>query len=159
MSKNLSKEEKIEMDVTEIGKKIKNQLRKEYPDCKFSVRTDSYTGGRSVKISLMEAPFKVIRDFDEISDLAKKEYDSERVRKAQNSNYHQLGRVSKEFEQDVWNNGVFLTEKGHNLFKRAKEIASQYNYDNSNPRTDYYNVNFSLELEIGKHNKPFSRID
>lgn len=160
----LSKKEKINLDTAEIAKRIRKKIKKEFPNCKFSVRTERYSGGSSITISLMEADFKVIRDIENISDFAIKDlgtaYDREKVKQSQERDYHQLNQhtLREEFNPDKWNNGLFLTEKAHNVLKRAVEISDYYNYDDSEPRTDYYSVNFSLSVEIGKHDKPFKRI-
>ena len=42
--------------------------------------------------------------------------------------------------------------------KRIVEIADYYNYDNSNTQTDYYDVNFSFDLNLGKWNKEFIEV-
>ncbi len=41
------------------------------------------------------------------------------------------------------------------MLKRMVEIIDQYNYDNSDSQTDYYDVNFALNLGLGKWNKAF----
>ena len=51
-------------------------------------------------------------------------------------------------------NGTYLTKEGHDLLKRVVEIVNQYNYNHSDAMTDYYIVNFSFDLELGKWDKP-----
>ena len=51
-----------------------------------------------------------------------------------------------------------MTEEGHNLLKEAVKIAEQYNYDNSDSMTDYYDVNFGFNIWIGKWNKEFKEV-
>ncbi len=165
-TKELTESEKRKLDTTKIAKKIKNQLNEEYPNCKFSVRTKRYTGGSSIKVSVMKADFKVVKDFEDISDFAVKDYieyrnavmDKEQLKKLQNEDYHQVSPTRKEHNPDTWNNGVFLTKEGHELIKRITEIADQYNYDNSDLMSDYYDVNFSFSIQLGKYDKPFKEV-
>jgi len=41
------------------------------------------------------------------------------------------------------------------LLKRVEQIIKQYHYDDSDIMTDYYCVNFSFSLDLGKWDKPF----
>ena len=66
--------------------------------------------------------------------------------------------ANDDFNPDVWNNGHFLTEETHNLLKRVCEIVNQYNYDDSDIQTDYFDTNFYLHLRIGKWDKPLIEV-
>ena len=39
------------------------------------------------------------------------------------------------------------------------QIVNQYNYDNSDSQTDYFDVNFYTHLNLGKWNKPFIEVE
>lgn len=159
----LTKSQKISLGTKEISKRIREQLKKEFPKCKFSVVTEYYSGGSAIHLNLMESDRKVIKDFDDISDLAlfQKEHNSnyskEDIKKIQETDNHQLNQYQliEEYKVNEWCNGVFLTEEGHNLLKRTVEIVNQYNYDDSDIMTDYFDVNFYLHISLGKWNKPF----
>lgn len=161
-NKDLTKQEKYSIDIKDIAKRVKQQLQKEFPSCVFSVTIERYSGGQSLSVSLMKSNFKVIRDFKDIPEmaffkLADHHYTKEQIEKMQSENYHQVNHYSfrDDFDPDNWNNGVFLTEQGHNLFKRVAEIVNYYNYDNSDIQTDYFDVNFYFHLNIGQWNKPY----
>ncbi|GAG40117.1 unnamed protein product, partial [marine sediment metagenome] len=118
--------------------------------------------GSSVHISLMKADRKIKQNFSDISEKAFLDYGSrlyakDRVRDLQTESYHQLNQyiLRQPYNKDSWCNGVFLTQKGHNLLKGVVEIADYYNFDDSDIQTDYYSVNFSLNLNLGKWNKAF----
>jgi len=159
----LTQSQKIELGTKEIAKRIREKLKKSFPNCKFSVRMDRYSGGSSISVYLMEANFNPIMDFKDIPEQAIYEktemqnYTREDLQKRQAKKYHQLNHyaLKEEYNPNNWCNGVFLTQKGHNTLKKAVEIAEYYNYDNSNPQTDYYSVNFSFDISIGKWDKPF----
>ena len=56
----LTDSEKINLGTKEITKRIRDQIKKEFPKCKFSVTCEFYSMGSSVHISLMEANFNPI---------------------------------------------------------------------------------------------------
>jgi len=156
----LTKHEKIHLGTKEIAKRIRGQLKEEFPECKFSVRIQYYSGGSSVTVRLMEADRKIKLRFDEIPEKAlcsyyANRYTTEELKRAQERDYHQLGHFYSDYNPDNWNNGVFLTYQGYMLLKRVEQIADQYNYDDSDIQTDYYSVNFSFSLDLGEWDKPF----
>ena len=48
-----------------------------------------------------------------------------------------------------------LNEEGKKLFKFIKETTDRWNWDNSDSMTDYFDVNFYLDLNVGKWDKEF----
>ena len=157
----LTKTEKINLGTTEIAKRIRKQLKTEFPGCKFSVTTEKYAGGSSININLMRAHRRVIKDIKDIPEVGitrlGEHYTREEVEKRQKAKYHQLNEytLQDEYDSQTWCNGVFLTEQGHNLLQKVVKIAGYYNYDDSVPEADYYSVNFALDIELGKWNKDF----
>jgi len=151
------------MGTTDIAKAVRKQLKNEFPGCKFSVTTEYYAGGSSISMSCMVADRKLVKDISEISEAAfdKQEfrngYSKEAIAKMQKQGEHQLNNYTLrlEYEEDVWCNGVFLTEEGHKLMQRAEAIVNQYNYDESDAMSDYFSVNFYLHTSLGKWDKPF----
>lgn len=159
---SLSRNDKISLSTTEIAKLVRKQLKAEFKDCKFSVRTKYYSMGSSLTVSLMRADKKIKKDFTEISESSlsfhrDNHYTPEQLKKLQEKTYHQLNEyvLRREYDANGWCNGLFLTERGHNFLKRVVEIADHYNFDDSDSMTDYYHVNFSFSLALGKWDKPF----
>ena len=159
--KELTQSEKISLPLKEIAKKVRQQLKEEFPKCKFSITTEYYSMGCSLHAYLIKADRRILKDVEEISDKAilrlGDSYSKEDLSKRQNADNHQLSQCSLrgDFEEDSWCNGSFLTPGGFKLLKRMVEIIDQYNYDNSDSQTDYYDVNFALNLGLGKWNKAF----
>jgi len=156
----LTKQEKYTMDLKDIAKQIKQQLKTEYPNCIFSVTIERYSMGQSLHVSLMQSDFKIIRDFKDIPEVAFLNigtgYTQEQIKQRQKENYHQLNHYSfNEYDPNSWCNGVFLTKQGHDLFKRICKIINQYNYNDSDIQIDHFDVNFYLSLNIGKWNKDY----
>lgn len=142
----------------ECAKIARTELKKLFPQCKFSVQTEYYSMGSTIHARLMQAPFKVVMSPHEITDEMTHRYgpSTERQREIQVKGYHQLNQYTFNDEYgDGWNNGVFLTRKGWELLKKMSEVVNRYNWDNSDSMTDYFDVNFHVSLYIGKFDKPF----
>lgn len=158
--KVLTQSEKINISLNDISKAVKQQLKKEYPYCKFSVRTQFYSMGQSLHISILETNFKIIMPFEQLSESAILSYtdnyrDKEQLKQMQESGDHQIsGLLGDVYNPDVWNNGVFLTEQGFNLVKRITELVNKFNYDNSDIQTDYFDVHFYTHYNIGQYDRP-----
>jgi len=136
-------------DTTKIAKLIRQQLKKEIPNCKFSVTKASFSGGSAITVALMAAPFPVFaQDVDRNGN--------EQGRGYSQLNYFQLRRG---FDYDCRDpgvcNGVFLTPEAWAVLSQAVKIGQQYNWDNSEIQTDYFDVNYYFDIAIGKWDKPF----
>ena len=110
----LTQSEKISLGTKEIAKRIRQELKEKFKDFKFSVTFESYSGGSSISISLMESKLKIKQDFKDLSEIAILKYtDSfrtqEKLKEMQEAEHHQLNHNIEKYNKDVWNNGVFLT--------------------------------------------------
>ena len=154
------KRELTDLPSKEIAKRVKKQITDEL-NVKVSVSFEHYSMGRTLHVSIMETSKRIIRNMDEIPEVALdyigSGYTRENIEQRQKKTYHQLSNYAcrDEYNERHWNSGVFLTEYGHNLTKRIEQIIRQYNYDNSDPMTDYFDVNFYTMLNIGKFDKPY----
>jgi hypothetical protein len=167
MNENYEERKKIrEIGFKEICKRVRTQLKQEFPFCKFSVVAEHYSGGRSLNVSLMKCDgVQILKKPNEITENAfwyygNKNYSKEQLISMQSKKYFQLNKYCffDEFNEDRFNNGVFLTKKGYNLLKRVTEIVEQYNWDNSDAMIDYFDVNFYFHFNIGKYNKDYEGI-
>lgn len=125
------------VDIKEIAKMVRKQLKKEFPQCKFSVRIERYSGGQSMTVSLMEAPFAATTNGEDYLQL----------------NHYKL---RSENYDDRFNDGV-VTEKAWSAMRRAVELMNEHNWDNSDAMIDYFDVNFYMSVHIGKWDKPFQQ--
>lgn len=133
----LTQKEKRSLGIKEIAKQVRERLAAEFPACKFSVTIDRYSMGQSLTVSLMSAPFPTFNQPTE--------------NKYTKVNHHWL-------KHTLPNETTIYTEECRTVLMRIKEIVNEYNYDNSDPVTDFYDVNFHFELNIGKWDKPFVQI-
>ena len=150
----------------EIAKRVRTQLKTEFKGCKFSVRTEYFSGGSSITVGLMRADRKIKLDFDKIpKDTLNRylnrnynPYTMDELRTIQGRKYHQLGENAFYHYQkydDHWNNGAFLTYQGYMFLKRVCQIVEAYHYVDSDIMTDYYNTNFYFHLQLGRYDRPF----
>jgi len=147
----------------DIAKWVRETLRQKFKDLKFSVRCEYYSMGSSIHVAIMKSnktkfiidPEKLTED--NISNSILSGRTMEQLRRMQVANSHQLNQYTlrEKWKPGSWCNGVFLTEKGHNVLQKILEIANKYNYDNSDSRMDYFDVNYYLHLNLGKWDNPF----
>ena len=157
---NLTDHDKINLGIKEITRRIREQVKQEFPSFIFSV---TFQDCNNITVSLMKSNIKVIQDFDKLTEKTILQYinnnsykSRETLKEQQEKKYHQLNsHYFNEYNPEKWNNGVFLTLEGFNLFKRISEIARFYNYDHSDLQTDYFDTNFYLNLHIGQWDKPY----
>jgi len=144
---------KTNKTLKEIARDIRMELKKEFPECKFSVRTEYYSMGQALHISLLSGNFqaitgKIVYDYEN-------SIETPRI-VACDKQYAQLSQFHLKDYSDGINNGVVLTIKAWEAMRRAYELTLKDNWDHSDPMTDYYSVNFALHLNIGCWDKPFT---
>ena len=109
----------------EIAKTIREDLKKEFPNCKFSVVMDN----SQIRVSLMssnESPYA----------------DGALTGHSQINHYY-------------INNDNRLTEAAKKMFSKVVEISTKEHYDHSQIEIDYFCTNYYLSLNIGKWDNPF----
>lgn len=109
----------------EIAKTIREDLKKEFPNCKFSAVVD-YPSIRIALMSSNESPY----------------IDGALTGNSQINHYY-------------INNDNRLTASAKQLFSKVVEIATKEHYDNSRIEIDYFDTNYYLSLNIGKWDNPF----
>jgi hypothetical protein len=120
-------------DIKEIAKRTRETLAKEFPTLTFSVSIERYSGGQSMSVSLMKGDFNPFAEKPENGHIQL------------NNNY--IDRDER------------LTEEGKKVMTRAREVAQTYNWDKSDPMTDYFDVNYYLHMGIGKWDKPYQEVE
>jgi len=125
-------------DITDIAKAVREYVKTKYPKSKFSVTTEKYSGGRALNVALISAPFNPIKD------------DSYWQVSSDNKKYYSINQFYIETSEA-------LTDEAKKLFVDIRSFYNQFNYDNSDPQTDYYSVGFSESLYIGRWDKGFEQ--
>lgn len=133
-------------DIKTIAKEVKQKLSSQYPNCTWSTRIKRFSGGQELQVSLLTAPFEAfLKDTD---------CNGNKV-----NGYAQLNQYQfkDEWKNEGINNGSTLTREAWDCMTYAYKVASIDNWNNSDPQTDYFDVNYWLHLEIGQWDKPFTR--
>jgi len=133
-------------DIKDIAREVKQELIKQYPDCKWSTRSERYSGGQSLTVTLISAPFEAF--------ASDKDCNGNDVRGYAQLNQYQF---SGQWHEERVNNGTPLTQEAWDCMAKAFRIASKDNWDKSDSQVDHFDVNYYLHLEIGKWDKPFIR--
>lgn len=150
------------LDIKEIAKRLRIHLKKRLPDHKFSVRIERYSGGQSMSILLMSAPYTPI-----IESISEEWQDGQCVivhkpvkEQIAQLNHHCLDDYKSQDETaHVRNNGYVIDDRTIKAMKIAVSFTSGYNYDDSDSMIDYFNVNFYMHIGIGSWDKEFENTD
>lgn len=116
-------------DLKEVNRIMREDLAKEFPKFKFSVVKDRNT----IDLSIVEMPYNPFED----GLAATRVY-----------------RYNRHWDRlDNLEGNRAISKKALEDFKRIAKIANKHNWDNSDPMTDYFDVNFYLNIYIGKPSK------
>lgn len=111
----------------EIAKILREYVKRVYPDHKFSVTTSYFSGGSSIRVALMSAPYEALLDGTK-----------------------QRGLNDYYLEQDRG-----LSPQALRVMQDVNRLIKSYRYSDCDGMIDYFDTNFYYDLAIGKWNKPF----
>jgi hypothetical protein len=117
----------INLSITDIAKAVREYAKTNdiLKECKFSITISRASMCQELNVTLMSAPKQVFVD---------------KTRKSmQGAHYHKEP----------------LTTYGQLVIETITEYVQSYNYDDSDPYTDYFSVNFYESINIGKWDRPF----
>lgn len=109
-----------------IFDKVREFLKATYPSYSFSVRKLSWN---SWKVSLMSADFYPYKDHDRLKGCI---------------NEYSVDRNAE------------ITDRCREVMMNIIRYVNSWNYDNSDLMTDYFDVNFYVDFEIGRSGKSFT---
>lgn len=131
-----------DMDIADIAKEVRSYAKKQYPDFSFSVTIERYSGGQSMTIALMSAPFEVCTGFKD-------------HRSGNTEPFKGHCTINQNFLNEETKNGYLLIDAARLVLLDVYQYANSYNYSDCDSMTDYFNVRFYITLNIGKWNKAF----
>lgn len=137
-------------DIKEIAKQVRIELKKEFPNCKFSVRIDRFSMGQAMKVSLMESPESPYASL--LSRPDRHDGSQHNI----NLDYNQINHhcLESDYDGNWYNNGIQLTKKAAKMLQKVVEISNRKNWNNSDAMIDYFDVNYYFDLTIGQWDKP-----
>ena len=110
----------------EIVGLVRTWLKEAYPRYRFSVRRENY---HSIHIRLMKADFEA---FTKAS-----------------------GKIQGDINHYHIASDKFLTDRAKEVMLNVRDFVMSYNFDDSDPMTDYFHTNFYLTLGIGSYRQPY----
>ena len=138
----------------QIAKEVRTQLKTEFPNCKFSVRTEYYSMGQSLHVTLVKSNFPVFKTETEMRETFRTEgwgkYDESDMVNLTNDVTRGYSQVNHYYIDD----SPEYTDKAKQVFNRVKEIYNADNWDKSDIVTDYFDVNYYVHFNIGTFEKP-----
>lgn len=120
-------------------KEIRNNLKKAFPEIKFSVRGKDYT---EVQVTILESPydfFNMINDYTPTNGM-KKIWDKKPEKHHQVNQYH------------IDRNWI---GKAKEILLKIYQLINKGNYDNSDSQRDHFDVGFYVSINIGEWDKPY----
>ena len=121
------------LDVKDIAKLIRKDLKKEFgKGNKFSVRISRFSGGQSIDITAKQVTDDLVYSYKEL-------YERNNLERLQWDNPDLYEYLNKLYQKQQ-----FLTD---DVRKTIKSIVDQYNYNESDPYTDYYDVGFYSHID------------
>ena len=130
-------------DIKDIAKDVRAELKVKFPQCKFSVAIERFTGGSELRVALMEAPMDALTsgEYAQVNHYVVRDYDYEDYQ----------GPACDTAGEPIES----MTMYGFRVMKAVEKIANRENWDESDPMVDYFHCNYYFNLAIGKWNKPF----
>ena len=111
----------------EIVELVRNWMKETYPKYKFSVSRHHYN---SIHIYLVKADFEAFKKDKGIVF------------------HHDVNHYNIDGDQT-------LTDRAKEVMKNVCDFVMSYNFDDSDPMTDYFCTNFYLTLGVGTYKKPY----
>lgn len=130
----------------EIAQLVRQFVKEQFPTYKFSVRTSYASMCQELHIDLKEAPCKVYKDFDELTEEEKRAV----IHKATRNNVFGLScwndsELKAEIEQ-IWDTrGNFyrvLSEQIQAAVEAVDGYTKSFNFEDCDGMIDYFHVNF-----------------
>lgn len=122
--------------INDIAKATREFVKKKFPKTKWSITVDKFSGGQALRVYLISAPFNPIKDEQPWGEAIG------------GGKYLSVNQYSFEKSESY-------TDEAKKVLKSVRDFYNQYNYDNSDPMSDYTNVRFYETLGIGKYDKGF----
>ena len=134
---------------TDDVKHIRNELKKELPQYKFSVVRDHHS---SVTISLMKGPaFNDYEYFDRYNNVTK-------TANLSDGEHHQINQYHLEDFYGKENAEILSKIDTISRTAPAKNGGKVW-YNDSDIQTDYFDIAYYVHINVGKWNKPYEIVE
>lgn len=137
-----------------IAKEVRTQLKQEFPNTKWSVRTEYYSMGQSLHVTLVTSNFEVFKTEAEIRETFRTQgwgrYDERDMVNLTNDITRGYSQVNEYYIDE----SPMYTDEAKKMFTRVREIFNKDNWDNSDIQTDYFDVHFYTMFNVGTYERP-----
>lgn len=128
--------------IKEVAATVRTTLKKEFPNEKFSVTKESFSGGSALNVTLVQGIEPAFVNDDSRGYAQLNDY---------------VLRDSKDYAEYTERRGnVVMTQYAFDLMKKVERVANAENWNNSDAMTDYFDVNYYMHLSIGSWDKPYA---
>lgn len=141
----------------EITARIRSYVKQAYPSWRFSVSFESFAGGSSITVALVQAPAEVI-DREALSRLCA-ETPEWSPRRERVDRWMRHAACEDGFCEDVNQYRLeetlkpYLTRRAYEVISDVDRFIRSYWFDDSDSMIDYFHTNFYYHLQIGKWNR------
>ena len=140
------------LDCKEIAKLMRKELKRLYPDYKFSI-TSKYN---HLSVYMTQAPMQPFAS-DENTDYKLLEmrhnYMTAEELQTQLDNYRTGVYSGYSVNQYHIESSYMMTAESKKIFTVINDLLDSFNYDDSEIQTDYFSTKFYVDLGIGKWDK------
>lgn len=119
------------LDIAEIAKLVRKDIKEQFPELKTSVRIERYAGGQSMSVHVIESP----------EPLKNPHYDADFVWKLR------TGMITGWSAEDELKR-EYLTPRGKTVEEGLKLITNDYRQNDSDGMIDYFHTNFYAHISL-----------
>ena len=152
------------LSTTDIAKKLREYVKKNYPDYKFSITSKYFSGGSEINVTLKQAPGEITNE-----KIMKEYLEHNSAREWWNKDtgkYEKYYEMTDERKKDVIKDAVehaytfnipgaeenpsWMAPEVNKVMMDVQRQLESYNFDHSDSQSDYYHVNFWSHYDISK---------
>lgn len=143
--------ERINEKATETAKKIRKELKKTFPEIKFSVRSSSYTGGSSVSVNWEDGP--MVKEVEKVTEkFSSSSFDGMQDMKV-TTGYQYEGKIYKGADYIFANRSLSPAYK-EIIQKHAKRLFEDFSINDVDYHSKMLRAEKDMNNMINKRNVP-----
>lgn len=120
-----------DLSTKEIAARVREYGKNQWPQYKFSIRTEYFAGGSAIHLALVSGPEAAFLEGTEENEKG----------------YITIHRNFDRIEG--------MTEIVKHVINDMNDFMDSYNYDDSDSMIDYFSTNFYTHVSVGKWDKPY----
>lgn len=138
----------------EIAANLRRYVKEVYPTWKFSVTCNFYSGGSSINVAAMEAPYEIFN-----RELLKDNCYVDFYECEEGQDYKEGGVNIDIHSMREREEMPILNDFGYEVLNDVYNQLMSYRYNDSDAMIDYFDTNFYYSFKIGKYDKGFRIVE